>query len=131
MSFWQHQIFFCSGTRTERGVHLKVYDLCVLGGLSMKSLVVKRSVALAGRETSVSLEDAFWNRLKEIAGHQGMTLSDLIAAIDSRRQHRNLSSALRIFVLDFYCSQNDEVASISPTEHMRNERTPLGDSRGI
>ena len=112
-------------------MHLKVYDLYVLGGLSMKSLVVKRSVALAGRETSVSLEDAFWNRLKEIAGHQGMTLSDLIAAIDSRRQHRNLSSALRIFVLDFYCSPNDEVARLSPTEHMRNERTPLGDLRGI
>jgi predicted DNA-binding ribbon-helix-helix protein len=131
VSFWQHQIFLFSGTLPERGVHLEVLDLCVLGGVSMKSLVVKRSIALAGRETSVSLEDAFWKRLKEIAGHQGTTLSDLVAAIDSRRQHRNLSSALRIFVLDFYCSQNDEVASLSPAERMRNERTPLGDSRGI
>ena len=97
----------------------------------MKSLVVKRSIALAGRETSVSLEDAFWNRLKEIAGQQGMTLSDLVAAIDSRRQHRNLSSDLRIFVLDFYCSQKDTVASLSPAEDVRNERSPLGDLRAM
>ncbi|MFZ0916403.1 MAG: ribbon-helix-helix domain-containing protein [Candidatus Udaeobacter sp.] len=79
----------------------------------MKSLVVKRSIAIGGRETSVSLEDAFWNRLKEIAQQQRMTLSDLIAAIDSQRQHSNLSSALRIFVLDFHCSQKDEGATPS------------------
>ena len=99
----------------------------------MKSLVVKRSITLAGRETSVSLEDAFWNRLKEIAGQQRMTLSDLVAAIDLRRQHRNLSSALRIFVLDFYCSQKDkdDVASLPPAEHMRNERSPLGDLQAV
>jgi predicted DNA-binding ribbon-helix-helix protein len=78
----------------------------------MKSLVVKRSIEIAGRETSVSLEGAFWNRLKEIAGQQGMTLSDLVASIDSRRRHRNLSSTLRIFVLDFYCSQKDKFASL-------------------
>ena len=75
----------------------------------MKSLVVKRSIIIAGRETSVSLEDAFWKRLREIAHERQMTLSDLVAAIDSQRQHSNLSSALRLFVLNFYCTQLSQI----------------------
>jgi predicted DNA-binding ribbon-helix-helix protein len=71
----------------------------------MKSLVVKRSIVLAGHKTSVSLEDAFWAGLKEIAGKRVMTVSDLVGAIDSQRQQGNLSSALRLFVLEFYRSQ--------------------------
>ncbi len=63
-----------------------------MGGVFMKSPVVKHSVIIAGHETSVSLEDAFWKRLKEIADEREMTLSDLVAAIDSQRQHSNLSS---------------------------------------
>jgi predicted DNA-binding ribbon-helix-helix protein len=68
----------------------------------MKSPVVKRSIVIAGHKTSVSLEDAFWKGLKEIAGGRDMTLSEMVAAIDSDRQHGNLSSAIRLFVLDFY-----------------------------
>jgi predicted DNA-binding ribbon-helix-helix protein len=71
----------------------------------MKSLVVKRSIVLAGHKTSVSLEDEFWNGLKEIAGRRLMTLSTLVDSIDAQRQHGNLSSALRLFVLEFYRSQ--------------------------
>jgi len=71
----------------------------------MKSPVVKRSIVIGGHKTSVSLEDAFWRGLKEIAGARDMTLSDLVAAIDTGRQHGNLSSAIRLFVLDFYRSQ--------------------------
>jgi predicted DNA-binding ribbon-helix-helix protein len=71
----------------------------------MKSPVVKRSIVIAGHKTSVSLEDAFWKGLKEIASGRDMTLSDLVAAIDSDRQHGNLSSAIRLFVLDFYRNQ--------------------------
>jgi predicted DNA-binding ribbon-helix-helix protein len=71
----------------------------------MKSPVVKRSIVIAGHKTSVSLEDAFWKGLKEIAGGRDMTLSDLVATIDSERQHGNLSSAIRLFVLDFYRQQ--------------------------
>lgn len=85
-----------------------------MGVLFMKSPVVKRSIALAGRQTSVSLEDAFWKRLRVIAGKREMTLSELIAAVNSHRQHSNLSSALRLFVLDFYCSQ------VSQTNGMRD-----------
>jgi len=68
----------------------------------MKSPVIKRSIVIAGHKTSVSLEDAFWKGLKEIALGRRATLSDLVAAIDSERQHGNLSSAIRLFVLDHY-----------------------------
>jgi predicted DNA-binding ribbon-helix-helix protein len=71
----------------------------------MKSLVVKRSVVVAGHKTSVSLEDPFWKSLKEIATSREMSLSDLLAAIDSGRHHGNLSSAIRVFVLNFYREQ--------------------------
>jgi predicted DNA-binding ribbon-helix-helix protein len=74
----------------------------------MKSPVVKRSIVIAGHKTSVSLEDAFWKALKEIAFARHTTLSDLVATIDSGRQHRNLSSALRLFVLEFYRSRAGE-----------------------
>jgi len=66
---------------------------------------VKRSIVIAGHKTSVSLEDAFWRGLKEIASGRDMTLSDLVAAIDAERQHGNLSSAIRLYVLDFYRNQ--------------------------
>ena len=71
----------------------------------MKSPVIKRSIVIAGHKTSVSLEDAFWKGLKEIALSRGVTLSDLVAAIDSERQLGNLSSAIRLFVLEFYRHQ--------------------------
>jgi predicted DNA-binding ribbon-helix-helix protein len=58
-------------------------------------------VLLATRRASVS-KDAFWEGLKEIAGERHTSLSDLVAAIDSERQHGNLSSAIRLFVLDFH-----------------------------
>jgi len=68
----------------------------------MKSPVVKRSIVIAGHKTSVSLEDAFWAGLKEIATGRDLTLSDLVASIDTDRRHGNLSSAIRLFVLDHY-----------------------------
>ncbi len=74
----------------------------------MKSPVVKRSIVIAGHKTSVSLEDAFWKGLKEIAGGREMTLSELVATIDSERRHGNLSSAIRLFVLDHYRNQASE-----------------------
>ncbi len=73
----------------------------------MKSPVVKRSIIIAGHKTSVSLEDAFWKSLKEIAGNRDITLSNLVAEIDSDRCHGNLSSAIRLFVLNHYRAQTD------------------------
>ncbi len=68
----------------------------------MKSLVVKRSIMVGGHKTSVSLEDAFWSGVKEISGERGKTTSELVSEIDRYRQHRNLSSAIRLFVLDYF-----------------------------
>jgi predicted DNA-binding ribbon-helix-helix protein len=83
----------------------------------MKSPVVKRSIVIVGHKTSVSLEDAFWKGLKEIAGGRGMTMSDLVAAIDSERKHGNLSSAIRLFVLDFYRAQLSNLKEERDTTH--------------
>lgn len=68
----------------------------------MKSPVVKRSIVVAGHKTSVSLEEAFWNGMKEISSARNMTLSELVGEIDSSRQQGNLSSAIRLFVLDYF-----------------------------
>jgi len=73
----------------------------------MKSPVIKRSIVIAGHKTSVSLEDAFWKGLKDIAVGRRTTLSDLVAAIDSGRRHGNLSSAIRLFVLDHFQAHTD------------------------
>ena len=70
----------------------------------MKSPVVKRSIVIAGHKTSVSLEDAFWRGLKDIASGRDRTLSEMVSAIDSQRNHGSLSSAIRLFVLDHYRS---------------------------
>ena len=97
----------------------------------MKSSVVKRSIVVAGHNTSVSLEDAFWKALKEIAAGRGMTLSDLVAVIDSERQHGNLSSVIRLFVLDFY---RDQVSEYEKRETMREilrtATVPIAPKRG-
>ena len=58
-------------------------------------------------KTSVSLENEFWNSLKEIASERGMTLAELVAAIAGERQHANLPSAIRVFVLGFYRDQSE------------------------
>jgi len=66
----------------------------------MKSSVLKRSVVVGGHKTSVSLEDQFWQQLKELATAKRMTLSQLIAQIDEERERSNLSSAIRVYVLE-------------------------------
>jgi predicted DNA-binding ribbon-helix-helix protein len=71
----------------------------------MQPVLVKRSIVIAGRKTSVSLEHDFWNGLKGIAREYKMTLSDLVGGIDARRPNTNLSSAIRIFVLHHFRSQ--------------------------
>jgi predicted DNA-binding ribbon-helix-helix protein len=73
----------------------------------MKSPVIKRSIVIASHKTSVSLEDAFWSGLKEIAGVRGSTLSGLVDAINTERHHGNLSSTIRLFVLDHFRAQAD------------------------
>ena len=95
----------------------------------MKSLVVKRSIVIAGHKTSVSLEDAFWKGLKEIASERDLTLSEMVAAIDSERDSSNLSSTIRLFVLDHYRTMIGSPARGAPAETAA--RTPAAvSSRG-
>jgi predicted DNA-binding ribbon-helix-helix protein len=70
----------------------------------MKSPVVKRSIVVSGHKTSVSLEEPFWTSMKEISRQLSMTLSELVSEIDTDRQQGNLSSAIRLFVLDHFKS---------------------------
>ena len=68
------------------------------------------SIRFGDRTEGVTLEDAFWEALKEIARRHRMTISDLVREIDAQRQHNNLSSALRLYVLRFYRSQIPNLA---------------------
>jgi predicted DNA-binding ribbon-helix-helix protein len=82
------------------------YHMAHLRGQAVKqSLVLKRSIVIAGHKTSVSLEGKFWDSLKEIAVERGITIKELVAAIDADRGHANLSSAIRLFVLGVYRDQ--------------------------
>jgi predicted DNA-binding ribbon-helix-helix protein len=65
-------------------------------------MIIKRSVQFSGHKTSVSLEEPFWQVLQEIANTRGMTRSALIASIRDKRSEGNLSSALRVFVLEHF-----------------------------
>jgi predicted DNA-binding ribbon-helix-helix protein len=76
----------------------------------MKSPVAKRSIILNGHKTSVSLEEAFWSSMKEISAGRDMTLSELVSEIDANRQQGNMSSAIRLFVLNHFVAR-----SASPT----------------
>jgi predicted DNA-binding ribbon-helix-helix protein len=66
----------------------------------MKSAIMKRSIVISGHKTSISLEDPFWCGLKQIAKSNKATVSSVVAGIESSRQYGNLSSAIRLFVLE-------------------------------
>jgi predicted DNA-binding ribbon-helix-helix protein len=67
----------------------------------VKSAIIKRSVVIAGRKTSVSLEQPFWDVIREIAGAERTTASAVLRRVDGARSRTNLSSAVRVFVLDY------------------------------
>ena len=89
----------------------------------MKSQVVKRSIVIASHKTSVSLEDAFWTGMKEIASSRAMTLSELVDLIDKVRSHGNLSSAIRLFVLDHYRGQAEKISGRSAARQLAPAHT--------
>ena len=66
----------------------------------MQSAVAKRSIVVRGHKTSVTLEDAFWSALRQIAQDEESTLGALVAKIDSERDAPNLSTAIRVYVLE-------------------------------
>jgi predicted DNA-binding ribbon-helix-helix protein len=71
----------------------------------MKSSIKKRAVVIGGQKTSVSLEEVFWTSLKEIAQERGEGLQHLVTSINANRQSANLSSVLRVFVLEYYLNR--------------------------
>ena len=84
----------------------------------MKSPIVKRSIVIGGHKTSVSLEQAFWDAIKEISRSRGKTLSEVVSEIDRTRQQGNLSSAIRLFVLNHFRSSGEtsDHSYLSPTD---------------
>jgi predicted DNA-binding ribbon-helix-helix protein len=66
------------------------------------SQIIKRSIIRDGHKSSVSLEDQFWESLREIAKSKMLSVSKLVEEIDHHRNSNNLSSAIRIFVLEYY-----------------------------
>jgi predicted DNA-binding ribbon-helix-helix protein len=82
----------------------------------MKSAIVKRSVVIAGQKTSVSLEDSFWSALKELAAEQNVPLCELVTRVNARRSGGNLSSALRLFILEHFRERATGVRSARATD---------------
>ena len=80
----------------------------------------KRSIVLRGRKTSISLEEPFWAALQKIASERRWTISDAVAFISEQQESRNLSSAIRVFVLNYFfnavnaSNDNQNAATQSP-----------------
>jgi predicted DNA-binding ribbon-helix-helix protein len=111
-----HPLWKCARPASEQSAVVRPIvnlrrTIAVSGGIEMRSAIVKRSIVIAGHKTSVSLEDEFWNGLKEIARDQRATLSNLVGQVDTRRQQGNLSSTIRLFVLDHYRNRMAALAS--------------------
>jgi predicted DNA-binding ribbon-helix-helix protein len=75
--------------------------------------VAKRSLVIAGHRTSVSLEGAFWRRLRRIAGERGLSVNALAAFVDASRGEANLSSALRVFLLEASAAEREDPPPVS------------------
>ena len=86
----------------------------------MRSVVIKRSILLSGRKTSVSLENEFWEALHEIAKQENVAISALVEKLDKVRTNINLSSAIRVFVLNHFRLQAKMGASQTANSSRRN-----------
>jgi predicted DNA-binding ribbon-helix-helix protein len=94
----------------------------------MQSPIRKRSIAVSGHKTSISLEDAFFGALKDISRQRGSSLSEIITEVERTRTVGNLSSALRLFVLDFYRSRARS-AALHPSDADRERLGQTSHSR--
>jgi predicted DNA-binding ribbon-helix-helix protein len=99
----------------------------------MSLFVIKRSLKIAGRPSSISLEKAFWESLKAIAADRGVTTDALINTINAARYHPNLASAIRLFVIDHYrtrtgaisAPRNSDVETIQSDQQFQARHVPL------
>jgi predicted DNA-binding ribbon-helix-helix protein len=90
--------------------------------LPMNSLVIKHSIVIGGHKTSVSLEEAFWEGLKEVAQERNLTLSSMVSEIDINRRQGNLSSAIRLFVLDNARTRDAVAKNVSVQANVLHEQ---------
>jgi predicted DNA-binding ribbon-helix-helix protein len=99
----------------------------------MKSVVIKRSILLNGRKTSVSLENEFWDALHEIADRGNIALSAVVEQINSERDNINLSSAIRVFCTQAFPTSNRKRndAGFSLRMAQRGQRELTAPSRGM
>lgn len=67
---------------------------------------VKRSFSLSGHRTSISLEAAFWEALREAAVADGVSMTSIVGQIDKARGDAGLSGAVRVWVLEYYRSRS-------------------------
>ena len=88
---------------------------------------IKRSVNVDGHRTSVSLEDEFWDGLREVARHKNLTVSALVATIASGRDRNNLSSEIRVFVLNHFRTHGGQKILSNETRpgHSHRKQGPL------
>jgi len=91
---------------------------------AVKSAVAKRSVVIGGHKTSVSLEEPFWNEVRSIAEASQVSVSNLLQKIDGERQNANLSSAIRVYVLQHVREQASDASRAESTA--ARPSTPLG-----
>jgi predicted DNA-binding ribbon-helix-helix protein len=99
---------------------MRVDAFALDGSKLMKSTVTKRSVVIDGHKTSVSLEEPFWNAVREITQARAITVSALLHEIDSNRTDANLSSAVRVFVLD-HVRQSAVKAQLEQSSERRDD----------
>lgn len=78
----------------------------------MADIPRKRSLTVKGHRTSISLEDAFWSALRKIAIKQSKSVSELVELIDTDRGEAGLSSAIRLYILDYYQDKFDDGIAI-------------------
>jgi predicted DNA-binding ribbon-helix-helix protein len=97
----------------------------------MKSTVKKRSIVIGRHRTSVSLEDDFWTSLRQIARGRQVTISHLIASLDAARANSNLSSTIRVFILDHYRAMAGQSVEFTPLGAIRRAAVIVNPSRDV
>ena len=110
---------------TERVMHHAVTAVETAGRVHpaqgrKNSSVIKRSVIRNGHKSSISLEDQFWDALREIAEHRDIAISTLVAHIDHNRTTNNLSSAIRVYVLDHFRHGDRPQPAVSAATAQKN-----------
>jgi predicted DNA-binding ribbon-helix-helix protein len=121
LAFWQ--VFYC-----PRGTESDISATDTMRGLTiMKSSIVKRSIVIDGHKTSVSLEDAFWTTLKDIAHAESVAVSKIVADIDKKRKLGNLSSAVRLFVLDRTRAAEQPICQLPVRERAAEDKQKSSD----